>query len=320
MIDWSRTALLFPGQGSQTAGMALDFKREYEAVAALFECADRIYGEPFSRIFEDATALDQTENTQPALYIAGLAALRALEAALNDSQPLAPLAAAGHSLGEFTALTAAGALSLEDGLRLVRLRGQLMAQAGAAQRGAMAALLGADAGQVRAICERASAEIGAPVVLANDNCPGQVVISGAENAVEAAIALAKAEGIKRAVKLAVSVAAHSPLMASAAEAFREALSSITFRAPRFPVIGNMTATPLNAPEQIVAELSAQLTGSVRWTESVRALRALGAQTFLELGAKDVLTGLLRRIDHDAEGIPINDTATLNAFVARCTAQ
>jgi len=320
MIDWSRTALLFPGQGSQAAGMALDLKRNYEAVAALFERADRIYGEPFSRVFEDAAALDQTENTQPALYIAGLAALRALEAALNDGQPLAPLAAAGHSLGEFTALTAAGALSLEDGLRLVRLRGQLMAQAGAAQRGAMAALLGADAAQVRAICERASAESGAPVVLANDNCPGQAVISGAETAVEAAIALAKADGIKRAVKLTVSVAAHSPLMASAAEAFRDALASVAFSAPRFPVIGNTTAAPLNTPDQIVAELSAQLTGSVRWTESVQALRTLGAQTFLELGAKDVLTGLLKRIDRDAEGIPINDVATLSAFVARCTAQ
>lgn len=320
MIDWSRTALLFPGQGSQAAGMALDFKRSYAAVAELFESADRVYGEPFSQVFEDAAALDRTENTQPALYIAGLAALRALEAAINNGQPLAPLAAAGHSLGEFTALTAAGALSLEDGLRLVRLRGQLMAQAGEAQRGAMAALLGADVTQVRAICERVSAESGAPVVLANDNCPGQAVISGAESAVEAAIALAKAQGIKRAVKLAVSVAAHSPLMASAAEAFRDALQRVTFHAPRFPVIGNTTAAPLTTPEQIVAELSAQLTGSVRWTESVQALRALGAQTFLELGAKDVLTGLLKRIDRDAEGIPINDMVSLSAFIERSAAE
>ncbi|RMF52821.1 MAG: [acyl-carrier-protein] S-malonyltransferase [Chloroflexota bacterium] len=319
MIDWSRTALLFPGQGSQAAGMALSFRRSYARAAEIFDIADQVYGEPFSQVFEDAAALDQTENTQPALYIAGLAALRALETTLNDGQPLKPLAAAGHSLGEFTALTAAEALSLEDGLRLVRLRGQLMAQAGAAQRGAMAALLGAEIAEVRDICEAASAKSGAPVVVANDNCPGQVVISGAESAVEAAIALAKARGIKRAVKLAVSVAAHSPLMQSAAEAFQQALESVTFRAPRFPVIGNTTAAPLTSPEAIMAELSAQLTGPVRWTESIQALRALGARTFLELGSKDVLTGLLKRIDREAEGVPITDLVSLAAFIERTKA-
>ncbi|MCS6870511.1 MAG: ACP S-malonyltransferase [Anaerolineae bacterium] len=319
MIDWSRTALLFPGQGSQAVGMARDFRLAYPSAAEVFEIADRIYGERFSDLFEDAAALDRTENTQPALYIAGMAALRALESAVNDRAPITPLAAAGHSLGEFTALTAADALSLEDGLRLVRLRGQLMAQAGESQRGAMAALLGAELADVQAICESASAE-SEPVVVANDNCPGQVVISGAESAVERAIALAKERGIKRAVKLAVSVAAHSPLMASAAESFRRALESTAFRAPRFPVIGNTTAAPLNTPEDILTELSAQLTGRVRWTESVRALRRLGAQTFLELGSKDVLTGLLKRIDREAIGVPIIDSASLTAFVERSRAE
>lgn len=318
MLDWSRTVLLFPGQGSQAAGMALSFKRSYASAAQVFELADQVYGEPFSALFEDAAALDRTENTQPALYIAGMAALRALESTLNDGAPITPLAAAGHSLGEFTALTAADALSLEDGLRLVRLRGQLMAQAGEAQRGAMAALLGAELSVVQAICEAAGAE-SEPVVVANDNCPGQIVISGAEAAVERALTLAKARGIKRAVKLAVSVAAHSPLMASAAQAFRRALESVTFRAPRFPVIGNTTAAPLNTPEDILAELSAQLTGRVRWTESAQALRQMGAQTFLELGSKDVLTGLLKRIDREAIGIPIDDLVSLAAFVERARA-
>ncbi|PJF31800.1 MAG: [acyl-carrier-protein] S-malonyltransferase [Candidatus Thermofonsia Clade 1 bacterium] len=318
MIDWSRTALLFPGQGSQAAGMALSFRRSYARAAEIFDIADQIYGERFSDLFEDAAALDQTENTQPALYIAGMAALRALESAMKDGAPITPLAAAGHSLGEFTALTAADALSLEDGLRLVRLRGQLMAQAGAARRGAMAALLGAELPDAQAICEAASTEA-EPVVVANDNCPGQIVISGAESAVERALALAKERGIKRAVKLAVSVAAHSPLMESAAEAFRRALESVTFRAPRFPVIGNTTATPLSTPEAIMAELSAQLTGRVRWTETVRALREMGAQTFLELGSKDVLVGLLKRIDREAEGVRIDDLISLATFVERTRA-
>lgn len=318
MIDWSRVALLFPGQGSQRAGMALSFKGNYARAAEIFEMADRLYGEPFSARFEDGAALDQTENTQPALYIAGMAAWRALTSALNEGAPIAPLAAAGHSLGEFTALTAAEALSLEDGLRLVRLRAQLMAQAGAARRGAMAALLGTELTDAQAICEAVSTEA-EPVVVANDNCIGQVVISGAEAAVERALDLAKARGIKRAVKLAVSVAAHSPLMASAAEAFRRALESVAFRAPRFPVIGNTTAAPLNTPEEIMAELSAQLTGRVRWTESVQTLRGMGAQVFLELGSKDVLIGLLKRIDREAVGMNIDDMVSLAAFVERARA-
>lgn len=313
MIDWAHTALLFPGQGSQQAGMGADLAARYPSAAQVFEVADRVYGEPFSRLFEDAAALDRTENTQPALYIVGVAALRALESALGVAA-ITPLAAIGHSLGEFTALTAAGALSFEDGLRLVRKRGQLMAAAGEAQPGAMAALLGAEVDAVRAICDAASTSTGQPVVLANDNCPGQVVISGAASAVDAALALAKARGIKRAVKLAVSVAAHSPLMAQAAESFRQTLESVTFQMPRFPVIGNTTAAALTTPAEIMAELSAQLTGSVRWTESVQALRALGAQTFLELGAKDVLTGLLKRIHKEAVGVAINNLSSLEAFI------
>lgn len=313
MINWAQTALLFPGQGSQQTGMGADLAARYPSAAQVFEVADRVYGQPFSRLFEDATALDRTENTQPALYIVGVAALRALESALGVAA-ITPLAAAGHSLGEFTALTAAGALSFEDGLRLVRKRGQLMAAAGEAQQGAMAALLGAEVDVVRAICAEASTSTGQPVVLANDNCPGQVVISGADSAVEAALGLAKERGIKRAVKLAVSVAAHSPLMAQAAQSFRQALESVTFQTPRFPVIGNTTAAALTTPAEIMAELSAQLTGSVRWTESVQALRALGAQTFLELGAKDVLTGLLKRIDKEAVGVAINSLSSLETFI------
>lgn len=169
----------------------------------------------------------------------------------------------------------------------------------------MAALLGASIEDVRAICEQASADTGRPVVLANDNCPGQVVISGDEQALDRALVLGRERGVKRAVKLAVSVAAHSPLMAHSAEAFRSTLATIPFEAPRVPIIGNVSAAPLRTRDDILTELAAQLTSSVRWTESVQALRAMGVTTFVELGPKDVLTGLLKRIDRDAKGIALN---------------
>lgn len=317
MIDFSTIALIFPGQASQQVGMGADLAAQYPAAAQVFTQADQIYGSPFSKLlFEGpAEALDQTINTQPALYIGGIATLRALESALGAApDSLAPVAVAGHSLGEFTALTAAGALSFEDGLRLVRERARLMAEAGQHHPGAMAALLGAEVADVRAICEQASAETGAPVVLANDNCPGQVVISGDTAAVEKALELAKGRGIRKQIRLAVSVAAHSPLMAEAAQAFREVLAGIEFRPPRVPIFGNTTAARLTTRDEIRAELSAQLTGSVLWTDSIRAMRGLGVQTFLELGPKDVLTNLIKRIERDAAAIPVNSAAALATVV------
>jgi [acyl-carrier-protein] S-malonyltransferase len=188
---------------------------------------------------------------------------------------------------------------------LVRERGRLMKEAGQHSPGAMAALLGLDLPDAHAVCEQASAEAGQPVVVANDNCPGQIVISGDEAALDLALPLAKARGAKRALKLAVSVAAHSPLMARAAAAFRQALDATEFLTPNVPVIGNLSAAPLRTPDEIRAELSAQLTGAVRWTETIQTLRAMGATTFLEFGPKDVLTGLLKRIDKEAIGIALN---------------
>jgi [acyl-carrier-protein] S-malonyltransferase len=177
----------------------------------------------------------------------------------------------------------------------------------------MAALLGLEVADAHAICAEAAAQAGKPVIVANDNCPGQIVISGDEAALDLALPLAKAKGAKRAVKLAVSVAAHSPLMAQAAEFFSKALAETAFTAPRIPVIANLTATPLHTAAEIRAELTAQLTGAVRWTETIRALRALGATHFLELGPKDVLTGLLKRIDKDAVGLPLNSAAAVWAL-------
>ena len=312
MIDWSVTALVFPGQGSQQVGMGADLAAKYPVASEVFAEADRILGLPFTKLMAEgpAEALDDTINTQPALYIHGVALLRAREAALGE--PVHPVAVAGHSLGEFTALTAAGALPFADGVRVVRRRAELMQEAGEKRKGAMAALLGLEIADGRAICQEASDRTGRPVVVANDNCPGQIVISGDDAALDAALGLARERGARRAVKLAVSVAAHSPLMASATDPFREALSAAGFTAPRVPVIANLSAAPLNNREDILAELGAQLTGSVRWTESVQAMRTRGATTFIELGSKDVLTGLLRRIDRSATGIA---AGTADAVVA-----
>ncbi len=311
MVDWSTAAWVFPGQGSQQVGMGADLVRQYPAAAQVFEEADRILGFALSELcfIGPAEALDETINTQPALYVTGIATLRALE---SQGGSITPLAVAGHSLGEFTALTAAGALPFEAGLKLVRERGRLMKEAGEKSPGAMAALLGLNVEDARAVCEQATAEVGRPVVVANDNCPGQVVISGDEKALDRALELAKERRVKKAVKLAVSVAAHSPLMAHSAEAFRQALAAVPFEAPRVPIIGNVNAAPLRTRADIQAELAAQLTSSVRWTESVQALRALGVKTFVELGPKDVLVGLLKRIDREAAGIPLNSAEAVMA--------
>ncbi len=311
MIDWSTTALVFPGQGSQHVGMSADLVQQYPAAAQTFEQADELLGFSLSKLcFEGpAETLDETINTQPALYVAGIATLRILEATHGP----APLAVAGHSLGELTALTAAGALPFEAGVKLVRERGRLMKEAGEKNPGAMAALLGVELADVRDICQQASTQTGKPVVVANDNCPGQVVISGDSQALDTALEIAKGRGVKRAVKLAVSIAAHSPLMAHSSAAFQQALSQVPFEAPRVPVIGNVNAAPLRTREDIQAELHAQLTSSVRWTESVQALQSLGVNTFLELGPKDVLTGLLRRIDRAANGVAVNSIEAISSL-------
>jgi [acyl-carrier-protein] S-malonyltransferase len=313
-IPWGQTALVFPGQGSQGVGMGAEITQQYAAAAETFQEADQVLGYGISKLCFDGPPeqLDQTNFTQPALYLVGVAYFRALEALLGKDQ-VVPCAAAGHSLGEFTALTAAGALRFADGLRLVQRRADLMREAGAKEPGAMAALLGATLADAEAICAQATADAEAPVVIGNDNCPGQIVISGAVSAVERALVLCKEKGIKRAIKLAVSVAAHSPLMQSAAADFQKAVASTPFAAPRFPVIGNVGAVALRSAGDIVAELNAQLTQAVRWTDSVGAMQQLGAMNFYELGTKDVLCGLIKRIMKEAQAVPINTAAGLAAF-------
>jgi len=314
MTTWEHTALLFPGQGSQEVGMGADIAQTYPAAREIFQQADDILGEPFSRLCWEgpAEALNDTYNTQPALYITSLAALRALESVAG---PVRPAAVAGHSLGEITALAAANALSFADGLRLVRERGRLMKLAGERQPGAMAAILGLAADDVRAICAQASQETGRPLVLANDNCPGQVVISGDTEALERGVALATAAGAKRAVRLEVSIASHSPLMASIEAEFRAAVEATAFRTPDVPVIGNVSAAPLTDVAAIRQELGAQLTSPVRWTESIERLLADGVTQFIEIGSRDVLSGLVRRINRDAARVTLNSAAAVAGFAA-----
>ncbi len=300
MLDESRTAFLFPGQGSQAVGMAADLAAQHHVAKQTLQEADDLLGFPLTRLMAEGPEgeLTATVNAQPALYAAGVAALRTLYEAIGE--PFTPAMVAGHSLGELTALTAAGSLSFPDGLRLVRRRGELMRDAGEHSPGGMAAVLGAETPLVIALCERASHETGGVVVLANDNCPGQVVIAGDEDALTLASELAASEaGARRVVRLPVSIAAHSPLMARVQQDFRAALDATPFHPPRIPIIGNTTAAPLTTVEDVRAELGAQLTSPVRWTESVQAMLAAGITDFVELGSKNVLAGLLKRIDRGA---------------------
>ncbi|MBK9122014.1 MAG: ACP S-malonyltransferase [Chloroflexi bacterium] len=315
MTVWSTSGFVFPGQGSQAVGMGADVIAAYPAARVTFEEASEILGFDLAALCANGPedALNDTINTQPALYVMGVALLRALQQARPDA---APALVAGHSLGELTALTAAGSLAFADGVRLVRERGRLMAEAGRQQPGAMAAILGLDADVVRSVCAQASEQAGRPLVLANDNCPGQVVISGDDAALELGMTLAKDAGAKRAIKLAVSIAAHSPLMQSASKAFNAAVGETPFAAPTTPIIANVTAERLESAEAVRVELGQQLTQSVRWTESVQVMRAAGITQFYEFGPKDVLCGLIKRIDREAAAMPVNSSAALVTLIER----
>ncbi len=289
----SKIAFLFPGQGSQSVGMGEALAQAHASARRTFDEADEILGFSLSALCfrGPAEVLTETRNAQPAILVTSIAALRVLTAERPDLPP--PSYAAGHSLGEYSALVMAGALDFADAVRLTRARGELMAEAGAATPGSMAAVLGLEDAQVAAICAQAAAETGDVVQVANYNAPGQVVISGGERGIAAAIELARnARGRVRV--LAVSIAAHSALMAPAARRFAAHVADTPFREPRVPVIGNLTARPLTGPDEIRQELVGQLTGSVQWTQSVRFMAAQ-VDRFVEIGPGQVLTGLVQRI-------------------------
>ena len=305
-------AFLFPGQGSQHVGMGQALAAAYPAARAVFEEANAILGFDLQDLCFNGPEerLTDTLNAQPALMAASIAALRALESTLKSAlgELPRPQFMAGHSMGEYTALVAAGCLSLEDGLRLVRERGRLMKLAGQESPGLMAAILGLDEEILAQICAQAATESGGVAQVANDNCPGQVVISGDKAGMEAAMAGATAAGARKVVPLAVSIAAHSPLMAPAAAALRTAIEAVSIAPARIPVIGNTQAQRLSTPEAIRAELVAQLTGSVRWTGTIQQMVAAGVATFVEIGPGEVLTGLVKRIDRKAQRVNINSPA------------
>ncbi|MEX2402417.1 MAG: ACP S-malonyltransferase [Rhodothermales bacterium] len=293
----SQTAFLFPGQGSQYVGMARDLYERFDGARRVIDEADRVLDVPLSAIMfgtaEDRPdaeeALKQTDVTQPALYVHSMAVM----AVLRRRAPR-PSMVAGHSLGEYSALAAAGALSFEDGLRLVRRRGQLMAGAGDARPGTMAAVLGMDDDEVVQVCAEATKGTVSVVEAANFNAPGQVVISGDVDAVERAMSAAGDRGARRVVPLPVSGAFHSPLMDYAREGLQEALEKVEIQRPECPVYLNVTGEPSRDPDEIRRRLVDQLTAPVRWSHSLRAMQEAGAGRFVEVGAGRVLSGLVRR--------------------------
>ncbi len=291
----SKQAWIFPGQGSQFVGMGKDVVEAYPEAAAVCAQADAILGAPLSHVcFEGpADVLTDTVNAQPAIYVHSAAVLAVVRGRRPD---VSPDFVAGHSLGEYSALYAAGVFSFEDGLKLVRERGRLMKLAGERSPGGMAAVLGLDLDTVAEVCRQAREETGAPVQVANDNCPGQVVISGALPALNRAIELAESANARRVVRLAVSIAAHSPLMAVVTDEFAAAVRATPMQPPQIPVVMNASARPTTDVQEIQDLLIAQLTSPVRWTESVQYMASVGVDTFVEIGPKDVLTGLVKRIN------------------------
>lgn len=294
------TAILFPGQGSQSVGMGRELYDRELVARALFDEADERLGFALSRLcFEGPEdALTDTAVQQPALFTTSLAAW----AVLRQRGEAEAAYVAGHSLGEFSALAAAGALSFADGLALVRRRGELMKLAGERRPGGMAAVLGLDAEVVAELCARAAAEAGQYVGIANDNCPGQIVVSGHEAALAPALESLAAAGARKVVRLPISIAAHTPLMGSVADEFAAAVDATPVSEARIPAIANVTARPISTPDEIRAEFKAQLTSPVAWTDSIRYLGERGIDTYLEIGPGDILLGLVKRIDRGAQRV------------------
>jgi [acyl-carrier-protein] S-malonyltransferase len=306
MFQPVQTAFLFPGQGSQKLGMGRDLAEAFPVARKTFEQADQWLGLPFSRLAWEGPEgeLNDTLNTQPALLVHSVAVLRVFMEKFPDFQPAY---VAGHSMGELSALVAASALPYKETLALVRRRGELMKEAGDVSPGGMAAILGLDIPTVREVCASASAN-DEVVQVANDNCPGQVVISGASQALERAIQLAQEAGARRVRPLAVSIAAHSPLMARSQAAFSQAVEAAAIANPLIPLVGNVTALPLTTASEIRDDLRAQLTSPVRWTESIQEMVQRGVTTFIEIGSGDVLSGLVKRIAPDTDRISIGTVA------------
>ena len=301
-------AFVFPGQGSQYVGMGKALAEESPAAAAVFAEADAALGEPLSTLAWSGQSadLDLTVNAQPALLATSIAYLRALDERLaaEGAGPLAPSFYAGHSMGQYSAMVAAGVISVADGVRLARERGRQMQASGQGRNGAMAAIIGLDDERLPEL--RAAGAAAGIFTIANRNSPGQVVVSGERAAVDAAVTAAKGLGARRAVTLPVSVAAHSPLMSEAAAAMRAALAAVPFRDPVAPLLANADGSPLTTGEACRAELVDHLTTGVDWVAAVRAMSAAGVTVFVEVGPGRVLTGLGKRIALDAASVALDE--------------
>jgi [acyl-carrier-protein] S-malonyltransferase len=304
----SKTALLFAGQGAQVVGMGKDLAEQFPSAKAWFDRANAALGYDLASIcFNGPDAeLTKTENAQPGIFLVSWVAFQLLK---ERAPSLKFDATAGLSLGEFTALTAAGAMSFEDGLRVVRQRGKFMQEACDTTRGSMAAVIGLDELPTREVCAEAG------VVLANLNCPGQLVISGETDKISKAVELAKAKGAKRAIPLPVAGAYHSPLMAGAQAKLQAELAKINLSVPGVPVISNVTAQPHGTPAEISARLVDQVTSSVLWENSMRYLLAQGFTRFIELGPGTALSGFMKRIDKNAQMLNVADAVSLGTTAA-----
>lgn len=307
-------AFVFPGQGSQAVGMGRKLAETFPVARNTFQEVDEALKQSLSRLMFDGpeTDLVLTENAQPALMAVSLAVARVLENEGGFRLAERCVLAAGHSLGEYSALAALGTLSVADTARLLKIRGQAMQKAVPVGKGAMAALVGADLEQARAIAAEASAlgVCGA----ANDNAPGQVVISGIKEAVERAIAIAAEKGIKRAIMLPVSAPFHCSLMQPAADTMAEALAGVTMRAPSVPIVSNVNAMPTDDPETIRSLLVQQITGTVRWRETVLNMKEQGIDVLVELGSGKVLSSMARRIDKTLSGVFVQDPEDVDTFL------
>src|SRR5437899_3308361 len=309
----SKTALLFAGQGAQVVGMGKDLAEKFPSAKVWFDRANAALGYDLAAIcFSGPEAeLTKTEHAQPGIFLVSWVAFQLLK---EQVPSLEFQAAAGLSLGEFTALTAAGAMGFEDGLRLVRQRGRFMQQACETTRGSMAAIIGLDEAPTREVCAQAG------VVLANLNCPGQLVISGESDKINQACELAKAKGARRALPIAVAGAYHSPLMASAQPKLGAELAGITLKLPLVPVVSNVNALPHSDPDSIRSRLVEQVTSSVRWEESMRYLLGQGFTRFIELGPGTALSGFMKRINKDAKMFNVSDWSSLETTVQALAAE